>query len=159
MPIESEKLWFQIIKLFSELWEIYCPKGWQNLLRWMLSSLFTQKRLWKNDFSRQCFKKNKLNPANSLEFVNVSDNWLHKCSDHILQFFVLKDLRVSYRPKDEQILKHNYTFFSNNALKNEINQIDCKTLFDNHDMNLCFVEILNILTCVFDAPIKKFSEK
>ena len=73
--------------------------------------------------------------------------------------FQIIDLWVSYRPKDEQILKHNYTFFSNNELKNEINQIDWKTLFDNHDMNLCFVKILNILTCVFDAPIKKFSEK
>ena len=42
-----------------------------------------------------------------------------------------------------------------------LKQIDWKTLFDSHDMNLCFQKSLHILTCVFDhhAPIKKLSKK
>ena len=51
----------------------------------------------------------------------------------VIPFF--KDLRVSYRPKHEQIFKRDYTFFNNNEFKNEINEIDRKTLFDSHDMN------------------------
>ena len=98
---------------------------------------------------------------NSVEFVTVSGNLLCQLADHLLQFLVLKDFRVSYRPKHEQIFKRNYRFFNNNEFKNEINQIDWKTLFDSHDMNLCFGKFLHILTCVFDdyAPIKKLSKK
>ena len=78
-----------------------------------------------------------------------------------MQFLVLKDFRVSYRPKHEQIFKRNYGFFNNNEFKNEVNQIDWKALFDSHDMNLCFEKFLHILTCVFDdhARIKKLSKK
>ena len=98
---------------------------------------------------------------NSVEFVTVSGNLLCQLADHLLQFLVRKDFRVSYRPKHEEIFKRNYRFFSNNESKNEINQIDWKTLFDSHDMNLCFEKFLHILTCVFDdhAPIKKSSKK
>ena len=98
---------------------------------------------------------------NSVEFVTVSGNLLCQLADHLLQFLVLKDFRVSYRPKHEQIFKRNYRFFNNNEFKNEINQIDWKTLFDSHDMNLCFGKFLHNLTCVFDdyAPIKKLSKK
>ena len=73
----------------------------------------------------------------------------------------LKDFRVSYRAKHEQIFKRNYRFFDNNEFKSEINQIDWKTLSDSHDMNLCFEKFLHVLTCVFDdhAPIKKLSKK
>ena len=68
---------------------------------------------------------------------------------------------MSYKPKYEQISEHNYTFFNNNAFKSKINQIDWKTLFDSHDMNLCFEKYLKILTCTFDdnVPIKKLLEK
>ena len=66
---------------------------------------------------------------NSVEFVTVSGNLLCQLADHLLQFLVLKDFRVSYRPKHEQIFKRNYRFFNNNEFKNEINQIDWKTLF------------------------------
>ena len=68
---------------------------------------------------------------------------------------------MSYKPKYEQISEHNYTFFNNNAFKSKINQIDWKTLFDGHDMNLCFEKYLKILTCTFDdnAPIKKLWKK
>ena len=66
---------------------------------------------------------------NSVEFVTVSSNLLCQLVDHLLQFFVLKDFRVSYRPKHEQIFKCNYRSFNNNEFKNEINQIDWKTLF------------------------------
>ena len=98
---------------------------------------------------------------NSVEFVTVSGNLLCQLADHLLQFLVLKDFRVSYRPKHEQIFKRNYRFFSNNEFKTEINQIDWKTLFDSHCMNLCFEKFLHILTCVFDdhSPIKKLSKK
>ena len=68
--------------------------------------------------------------VNSVEFVTVSGNLLCQLADHLLQFFVLKDFRVSYRPKHQQIFKRYYTFFNNNKFKNEINQIDWKTLFD-----------------------------
>ena len=97
----------------------------------------------------------------SVEFVTVPGNLLCHLVDHLLQFFVLKDFRVSYRPKHEQIFKRNYRFFSNNEFKNGINQIERKTLFDSHDMNLCFEKFLHILTCVFDdhSPIKKLSKK
>ena len=99
--------------------------------------------------------------VNSVEFVTVSGNLLCQLADHLLQFLVLKDFRVSYMPKHEQIFKRNYRFFNNNEFKNEINQIEWKTLFDSHDMNLCFEKFLHILTCVFDdhAPIKKLSKK
>ena len=98
---------------------------------------------------------------NSVEFVTVSGNLLCQLADHLLQFLVLKDFRVSYRPKHEQIFKRNYRFFNNNEFKNEINQIEWKTLFDSHDMNLCFEKFLHILTCVFDdhVPNKKLSKK
>ena len=72
---------------------------------------------------------------NSVEFVTVSSNLLCQPADHLLQHLVLKDFRVSYRPKHEQIFKRNYRFFNNNEFKNKINQIDWKTLFDSHDMN------------------------
>ena len=77
----------------------------------------------------------------SVEFVTVSGNLLCQLADHLLQFLVLKDFRVSHRPKHEQIFKLNYTFFNNNELKNEIDQIDWKTLFDGHDINLCLRNI------------------
>ena len=98
---------------------------------------------------------------NSVEFVTVSGNLLCQLADHLFQFLVLKDFRVSYRPKHEQIFKRNYRFFNNNEFKNEINQIEWKTLFDSHDMNLCFEKFLHILTCVFDdhAPIKKLLKR
>ena len=73
---------------------------------------------------------------NCLEFITVSGNLLCQLADHLLQFLVLKDFRVSYRPKHEQIFKRNYRFFNNNEFKNEINQIDWKTLFYSHDMNM-----------------------
>ena len=97
----------------------------------------------------------------SLEFAIISDNLLCQLANQLLQFLVLKDFRVTYRPKDEQILKRNYAFFNNNELKNKFNQIDWKTLFDSHDMNLYFEEFLNILTGVFNdhAPTKKLSKK
>ena len=98
---------------------------------------------------------------NFVEFVTVSGNLLCQLADRLLQFLVLKDFRVSYRPKHGQVFRRNYRFFSNNEFKNEINQIDWKTLFDSHDMNLCFERFLLIPTCVFDdqAPIKKWSKK
>ena len=97
----------------------------------------------------------------SLEFLTFSCNLLCPFADHLLQFLVLKDFRVSYQPKYEQISEHNYTFFNDNAFKSKINQIDWKTLFDSHDMNLCFEKYLKILTCTFDdnVPIKKLLEK
>ena len=99
---------------------------------------------------------------NSVEFVTVSSNLLCQLVDHLLQFFVLKDFRVSYRPKYEQIFKRNYRSFKNNEFKNEINQIDWKTLFGSPDINLCFEKFLHICICVFDdhaPPIKKISKK
>ena len=73
---------------------------------------------------------------NAIEFVTVSGNLLCQLADHLLQFLVFKDSTVFYRLKHEQIFKRNCLFFNNNKLKNEINQIDCKALFDSHDMNL-----------------------
>ena len=98
---------------------------------------------------------------NSVEFVTVSDNLLCQLADHILQFVVLKDFTVSYRPKHKQICKSNYRFFNNNEFKNEINEIYWKTFFDSYDMNLCFEKNLHILTCVFDdhTSMKKLSKK
>ena len=61
---------------------------------------------------------------NSVEFVTVLGNLLRQLADHLLQFFVIKDFRVFYRPKHEEIFKRNYRFFNNNEFKNEINQID-----------------------------------
>ena len=72
---------------------------------------------------------------NCVKFVTASGNLLCQLAEHLLQFFVLKDFRVSYRSKHEQIFKHNYKFFNNNEFKNEINLIYWKTLFDSHDMN------------------------
>ena len=85
----------------------------------------------------------------------------YELAEHLLQFLVLRDFRVSYRPKHEQILKLNYRFFNKNEFKNEIYPVDWKTLFDGHDMNLCFEKYLQILTFVFDdhASIKKLSKK
>ena len=99
---------------------------------------------------------------NSVEFVTVSSNLLCQLVDDLLQFFVLKDFRVSYRPKHKQIFKRNYRSFNNNEFKNEINQIDWKTLFGSRDINLCFEKFLHIRICVFDdhaPPIKKISKK
>ena len=98
---------------------------------------------------------------NSVEFVIVSGNLLCQLADLLLQFFVLRDFRVSYRSKHEQIFKRNYRLFNNNEFEKEINQIDWKTLFDSHDINLCFQNFLHIVICVFGdhAPIKKFSKK
>ena len=98
---------------------------------------------------------------NPLEFVTTSGNLLCQLADHLLQFLVLKDFRVSYNSKYEQVLKRNYTCFNNNEFKNKINQIDRKTSFDSPDRNLCFEKLLNILNSVFDdhAPIKKLSKK
>ena len=42
---------------------------------------------------------------NSVEFVTVLGNLLCQLADHLLQFVVLKDFRVSCRPKHEQIFK------------------------------------------------------
>ena len=75
---------------------------------------------------------------NSVEFVTVSGNLLCPLADHLLQFLSLKDFRVSYRLKHEQIFKGNYAFFNSNEFKNEINEIDCKTVFYIHDTSLCF---------------------
>ena len=75
---------------------------------------------------------------NSVEFVTVSGNLLCQLADHLLQFLILKDFRVCYWLKHEQIFKGNYAFFNSNEFKNEINQIDSKTVFYSHDMNLCF---------------------
>ena len=61
---------------------------------------------------------------NSVEFVTVSGNLLCQLADHLLQFLVLKDFRVSHRPKHEHIFKYDYRFFNNYEFKNEINQID-----------------------------------
>ena len=72
---------------------------------------------------------------NAVEFVTVSGNLLCQLADHLLQFLVLKDFRVSYRTKHEQIFKRNHRFFNSNEFKNEINQIDGKTLFDSNDIN------------------------
>ena len=95
---------------------------------------------------------------NFVEFVTVSGNLFCHLADHLLQFLVHKDFRVSDRHK--QIFKCNYIFFNNNEFKNEINQSDWKTSFESHDVNLCFEKFLHILTCVFDdhAPIKKLSD-
>ena len=41
-------------------------------------------------------------------------------------------------------------FLNNNEFKNEIIQINWKTLCDSHDTNFCFEKFLHILTCVFD---------
>ena len=97
----------------------------------------------------------------SVEFATVSGNVLCQSAHHLLKFLVLMDFRVSYRPKHEQMFKSGYRFFNNNEFKNEINQINWKTLFDSHDMNLCFEKFLHILTCVFDdhVLIKKLSKK
>ena len=94
---------------------------------------------------------------NFVEFVTVSGNLFCHLADHLLQFLVLKDFRVSDR--HEQIFKCNKIFFNSNEFKNEINQSDWKTSFDSHDVNLCFEKFLHILTCVFDdhGPIKKLS--
>ena len=40
---------------------------------------------------------------NSVKFVTVSGNLLCHLADHLLQFGVFKDFKVSYRPKHEQI--------------------------------------------------------
>ena len=85
---------------------------------------------------------------NSVEFVIVSGNLLCQLADLLLQFFVLRDFRVSYRSKHEQIFKRNYRLFNNNEFEKEINQIDWKTLFDSHDINLCFQNFLHIVICV-----------
>ena len=61
---------------------------------------------------------------NCVEFVTASGNLLCQLADHLLQFFVLKDFRVSYRSKHEQIFEHSYRFFNNNEFKNEINLIN-----------------------------------
>ena len=97
----------------------------------------------------------------SVKFLSVSGNLLCQLADHRLKLLVLKDLRVSYRPRHEEIFKSYYTFFNNNEFKNEYNQIDWKILFEIHDMNLCFEKFLHIFTCVFDdhAPIKNLSKK
>ena len=58
--------------------------------------------------------------VNSIEFVTVSSNLLRQLADHLLQFSVFKDFRVSYRPKHEQIFKCNYTFFNNNEFKTKL---------------------------------------
>ena len=39
--------------------------------------------------------------VNSVEFVTVSGKLLCQLADHLLQFLVLKDFRVSYRRKHE----------------------------------------------------------
>ena len=72
---------------------------------------------------------------NSVEFFTVSGNLLCQLANHLLQFLVVY----------EQIFKHNYRFFYNNEFTNENNQIDWKTSFDSHDMNLCFDRFLHIL--------------
>ena len=41
----------------------------------------------------------------------------HQLDDNLLQVLILRDFRVSYRPKNEQIFKHNYTFFNNIEFK------------------------------------------
>ena len=81
-----------------------------------------------------------------VEFVTVPGNLLCQLAEHLLQLFVLKDFRVCYRSKHKQIFKLNYRLFNKNEFKNEINQIDWKTLFDSHVMNLCFEKFLHILT-------------
>ena len=63
---------------------------------------------------------------NSVEFITVSGNLLRQLADHLLQFLVLNDFRVSYRPKHKQIFKRNYRFFNSNEFKNENNQLDWK---------------------------------
>ena len=44
-------------KIVFSNWEIYWSLGWENMLAYMFSSLFTQTRLRKDKFSRQNFKK------------------------------------------------------------------------------------------------------
>ena len=57
---------------------------------------------------------------NSVEFATVSCNALCQPADHLLKFLVLKDFRVSYRPKYEQIFKSDYRFLNNNELKTKL---------------------------------------
>ena len=57
---------------------------------------------------------------NSVEFATVSGNVLCQPADHLLKFLFLKDFRVSYRPKYEQIFKSDYRFFNNNELKTKL---------------------------------------
>ena len=49
---------------------------------------------------------------NSLKFVTVAGNLLCQLADHLLQFLVLKDFRVSYRLKHQQIFKNVTMHFS-----------------------------------------------
>ena len=49
---------------------------------------------------------------NSVEFVTVSGNLFYQLADHLLQFLVLKNFKVCYRPKHEQIFKRKYIFFN-----------------------------------------------
>ena len=50
---------------------------------------------------------------------NIFMNSLELCQldDHLLKFLVLKDFRVSYESKHEQIFKRNYTFLVTMNLK------------------------------------------
>ena len=57
---------------------------------------------------------------NSLEFFTVSSNLLCQLDDHLLKFLVLKDFRVSYESKHEQIFKCNYTFLITMNLKTKL---------------------------------------
>ena len=57
---------------------------------------------------------------NSVEFVTVSGNLLCQLADHLLQFLVLKDFRVLYRPKHEQIFKRNIRLSITMNLKTEL---------------------------------------
>ena len=43
----------------------------------------------------------------SIEFLTFSCNLLCQLADYLLQFLVLKDFRVSCKPKYEQISEHN----------------------------------------------------
>ena len=98
---------------------------------------------------------------NSVKLVTGSDNILCQLADHLLQFLVLKDFRVSNKPKHDQIFERNYGFFNNNEFKNEIIQIDWKILFDIPDIILCFQKFLHTLAGVSDdhETIKKLSKK
>ena len=51
--------------------------------------------------------------------------------------------------------------FNENEFRNEINQIDWKTLLENNDMNSCFEKFLHILNYIFDdhVPIMKLWKK
>ena len=48
---------------------------------------------------------------------------------------------------------------NNNEFKNEINEIDWKTLFDSHNMNLCFDKFLPILTCIFVEKLRNYRKR